>query len=196
MARVHCGIAESEPRNRGPIAFFKPKEVTTESAREALKRSRPGVSATEIELRVHQLMARVRTKTIKPPPPLSQPLEELTDKLYCLGTHPDIIERMWKLDAALPVSCRWALWGRPSLVHPETGVIFSVGLGTIGYAMRLPPCVLEAADADQAKTVVAGNPGQTFDITPAGPEWRFVRPRAPAVDWCRAAYEFAGSPSA
>jgi hypothetical protein len=39
-----------------------------------------------------------------------------------------------------------------------------------------------------------GNPWQRFDIGPAGLEWRFATARAPEIEWCRAAYDFAGLP--
>jgi len=58
--------------------------------------------------------------------------------------------------------------------------------------MRLPPGVLAAAKPDQAMIVVPGNPGQTFEIGSAGPEWRFVWWGAPKEEWTRAAYDFAG----
>ncbi len=112
----------------------------------------------------------------------------MDDPHYGLGTHPDIVEHMWKLDALLPQRCRWVFWGKPSLVHPQSGVVFAVGFGTIGYVMRLPQPILDKATPDQAKVVVTGNPGQTFDISPAGPEWRFVSSRAPEAEWCQAAY--------
>lgn len=53
-----------------------------------------------------------------------------------LGTHPDIIERLWDLDAQ---PCRWVFWAKPSLVHPQTGVVFAVGFGTtaLSCACRL-----------------------------------------------------------
>jgi len=53
--------------------------------------------------------------------------------------------------------------------------------------MRLPPRVLGEAAPDEAAATIRGNPGQTFDIGPAGPEWRFVRWGAPDIAWCRAA---------
>jgi hypothetical protein len=188
----HRGIAEDEPRNRGPIAYFKPKKVTEESARELLTRSLPRASAAQIEMRVQQVMRRIAIGPIKPPAPLSQSLEEVDDPHYGLGTHPDIIEHIWKLDASLPQRCRWVFWGKPSLVHPQTGVVFLVGFGTIGYVMRLPPWILGGADPKQAKVIITGNPGQSFDIGPVGPEWRFVTSRAPEAKWCREAYDFAG----
>ena len=139
-------------------------------------------------------MESIATGPIKPPAPLSQSLEDVVDPHHGLDTHPDIIERIWKLDASLPQKCRWAFWGKPSLVHPRTGIVFAVGFGTIGYVTRLPPRILETADPTQASAIVTGNPGQTFDIGPAGPEWRFVTARAPEAEWCRVAYEFAGLP--
>ena len=190
----HRGVAQDDPRNRGPIAFFKPQDVAAESARESLSRSLPRASAADIETRVRQVMARVAGGPIKPPAPLSQSLQDVDDPLYGLGTHPDIIEHLRKLDDSLPEKCGWVFWGRPSLVHPKTGVIFAVGFGTIGIVMRLPPHILESADPKQAKAVVSGNPGQTFDIGTAGPEWRFVVSGDHAPAWCRAAYDFAGEP--
>jgi len=139
-------------------------------------------------------MARIAAR-VRPPPPLSQSLEEVDDPVEGLGTHPDIVEQLWQLDAALPQSCRWVVWGMPALVHPETGVVFAVGFGTLGYVMRLPPAVLDVAPVDQAKIIISGNPGQYWDIGPAGPEWRFIRPWAPEAAWCLAAYEFAGMPA-
>ena len=57
--------------------------------------------------------------------------------------------------------------------------------------MRLPTAVLRQAAPQDGAIVITGNPGQIFDIGPAGSEWRFVRPRAPENEWCLAAYEYA-----
>jgi hypothetical protein len=151
----------------------------------------PGASPAEVEKRVSQLMARIADNPHRPPPPLSQSLEDVDDPYYGLGTHPDIVTRLWSLDELLPQRCRWVYWGKPSLVHPKTGVVFAVGFGTIGLVMRLPPKILREAQADQAPAVISGNPGQTFDIGPAGPEWHFVPYSAPAAVWCLAAYDLA-----
>jgi hypothetical protein len=191
----HVGVAENDPRNRSPIAYFKPKDVTDMSARETFTHLLPRASQEEIEMRVRKVMTKIAMGPIKPPAPLSLSLEVVDDPLYGLGTHPDIIEHMWELDQSLPQRCRWVFWGKPSLVHPQTGVVFSVGFGTIGYVMRLPPHILENATPEQAKVIVIGNPGQTFDISPLGPEWRFVMRPAPEADWCRAAYDFVSAPT-
>ena len=191
----HIGVAPDDPRNGAPIAYFKPKAMTADSARASLRQAMPHAAASDVEARVQRLMQKIATGPIKPDPPLSQSLAEVDDPWNGLGTHPDIIEHMWKLDAALPQSCRWVFWGGPSLVHPQTGVVFAVGFGTIGYVMRLPPQILAQATAEQASPVVTRNPAYTFDIGAAGPEWRFVTARAPEADWCRAAYDFAGAPA-
>ena len=49
------------------------------------------------------------------------------------------------MDDTLPQKCRWVFWGRPSLVHPDTGVVFAVAFGTIGIVLRLSPEAIEAA---------------------------------------------------
>ena len=191
----HPGVAIDDPRNAGAIAFFAPKQVTRESATARLTELLRGRPAADIAARVDKVMDAIARGPIRPDPPVSQSLDDVADPHYGLGTHPDIIERMWTLDDTLPQKCRWVFWGGPALVHPRTGVVFAVGFGTIGYVLRLPPHILRHALPTQAQAVATGNPGQTFDIGPAGPEWRFVSPAAPAADWCRAAYEFAGAPA-
>ena len=189
----HRGVLVDDPRNAGPVAFFAPKQVTRESARQTLTVAMRGKRPAEVEAVVDRLLDKIRQGPIRRDPPVSQSLGEVADPVYGLGTRPDIIEIMWKLDDALPQRCRWVFWGRPALVHPDTGVVFAVGMGTIGHVIRLPPPVLEAADPRYVRTIVSGNPGQTFDISPAGPEWRFVSACPQEAQWCGAAYEFAGT---
>jgi hypothetical protein len=169
--------------------------VTADSARASLRQALPHATDGDVEARVERLLQKIATGPIKSDPPLSQSLAEVDDPWYGLGTHPDIIEHMWKLDDTLPRSCRWVFWGGPALVHPQTGVVFAVGFGTIGYVMRLPPHVLAQAMPEQASQVVRRNPTYKFDISAGGPEWRFVTTRAPDAEWCRAANEFAGLPA-
>src|SRR5258705_4576428 len=63
---AHLGVAQDDVRNRGPIALFRPREATRESARD-LSRSLPHASAAEIETRVDGLMARIARGPVKPP---------------------------------------------------------------------------------------------------------------------------------
>jgi hypothetical protein len=191
----HRGVALDDPRNAGPIAFFASKPVTRESATQSLTIAMRGRSAAAVEAAVDRLFDKIARGPVRPDPPVSQSLEEVADPRYGLGTRPDIIDILWRLDDALPQRCRWVFWGRPALVHPDTGVVFAVGTGTIGHVIRLPPRVLEAANPRHLRTVVTGNPGQTFDIGPAGPAWRFISLPAPETAWRCAAYDFAGEPA-
>lgn len=188
---AHRGVAAEDARNAGAIAFFRPQPVTRDRARARLAPYYRAKGEAALEARVDALMARIATGPIAPDPPLSQPLEAVADPWFGLGTHPDIIEEMWRLDAILPEPCRWVFWGGPALVHPGSGVVFAVGYGTIGFVMRLPEAERAAAASDEAAVFVTGNPGLVFDISAAGPEWRFVLPRAPKAEWVRAAFDFA-----
>jgi hypothetical protein len=187
----HCGIAIDDPRNAGVIAYFTPKPRTGASILRALVAASGRTAPAVLQSRVESVMEAMRRGPRKTPP-ISQSLKDIADPWFGLDTHPEIIAELWILDDLLPQSCRWVLWGRPSLVHAETGVVFAVGFGTVGMVLRLPPQVIEIADPKQASVARAGNPGQSFDIGAAGPQWRFVAPGAPKLDWCRAAYGFAG----
>jgi hypothetical protein len=188
----HRGVALDDPRNAGIIEHFRPKPVTRDSLFRTLTAASGGKPASDIEPRVERVMERIARGRFGPDPPPSQSLDEVADPWFGLGTHPDIIEVMWKLEDILPQRCRWVLWGRPSLVHPQTGVVFGVGFGTIGFVLRLPQRILQDIDPQLAPAVRRGNPGQTYDISAAGPEWRFVAPGLSPVEWGRAAHDFAG----
>lgn len=120
---------------------------------------------------------------------------------YTLGTHPEIVERLWdELGGALPVSCRWILYGRPVLVHPASGVVFGFAGGTHTYGLRLPPRERAAAIEAGAKTVheypaypelkVAAS---RLDLAEVGPEWVFGGWLKGEEGWCRAAFDAAGA---
>ena len=187
-ASAHHGVAETDPRNAGPIAFFRPPEVTLDYVRQRLAAVFKQDTAAQIGARAEQFMADMARKTPRPPPPLSEPVESAPDPVFGLGVHPDIIEQLWALDRALPRSCRWLVWGHPALVHPGTGVIFAVAIGTIGIAARLPPAL-----RDGAKTVHARRIGVDIDLSPAGPEWAFLA-RGSEHDQILAAHAFAEIP--
>ena len=189
---AHRGVAADDPRNAGPVDHFRPRPVTRQSARAMLAPYHR--DEAELEAKIDALLQRIASVPNRPEPPLSQPLEAVANPWFGLSTHPDIIEELWKLDDGLPRRCRWVLRGRPALVHPETGVIFAVGVGTLGMVMRLPGSVLATADPACASVTAGGNPGRTFDISDAGPEWRFVGRNAPKAEWTRAAFEFASVP--
>ena len=147
MAEIHShrGVNEADARNRGIIEHFRPLEITPAYVRARLAKIFARETAVQIDARVAKFLADETAKPVRPTPPLGQPLGQVKDPLYGLGTHPDIVEQLWRLDSGLPASCRWVVWGYPALAHPLSGVIFAVGFGTIGIAMRLPAGFRDAA---------------------------------------------------
>jgi hypothetical protein len=190
----HRGVAIDDSRNAGITEYFRPKPVTMDSLVGILtKTTAEGKAGAVVRSYAEKVMQRLKHGPAGPEPPLSQSLDEVADPWFGLGTHPDIIERLWKLDNTLPQNCRWVFWGKPSLVHPDTGVVFAAAFGTIGIVLRLSPEAIEAAGSQLSTVVQNGKRARAFDIGPAGPEWRFVLPNAAAAQWCRAAYDFAGA---
>jgi hypothetical protein len=107
-----------------------------------------------------------------------------------LGTHPDLVERLWDvLDAALPERGRCVIYGGPAIVQPKSGVVLAVGIGT-QYALRLLP-------EDRAAAVEAGaevvhtftTSGGTLDLAAAfGPDWVFGSFDDREPEWLAAVY--------
>ena len=93
-----------------------------------------------------------------------------------LGTHPDIVERLWDvLNAALPADSRRLVYDGPALVHPS-GLLLAVGVGT-QYALRLLARDKEHAVGAGAEVVHHFRTvGTTLDLGATfGPEWVFGR---------------------
>lgn len=107
-------------------------------------------------------------------PRSTDPDPDRADRLH-LGTHPNVVARLWDvLASALDGDARAVVHGSPVLVDPGSGVIVAVGLGTT-YALRLAP-------ADYAQAIAAGMPtrhvystvGRTLDLATAfGEGWVF-----------------------
>lgn len=184
---AHRGVAEDDPRNQGPIAFFRPPEVTQAYVRGRFADIYHRETSAQIEVRVAQFMASLREKPPRPPPGLNQAIEDVADPWFGLGVHPDLVGLLWRLDGELPQPCRWVVWGHPALVHPQTGVIFAVAIGTIGIVARLPP---ELRGARSAQRDLGQH--RNYDVSPAGPEWRFLPPQPDPAEG-RAACQFAAA---
>ena len=76
---------------------------------------------------------------------------DIPDPYYTLGTHPDLVTRLWdELAHELPVDCRCVVFGTPALVRPDSGVLFGFAGGPHTYALRLPPA-LRASACRQAR---------------------------------------------
>lgn len=185
------GVAADEPRNAGPIAFFRPGPMTRETVHARLAPYFKGRPEAELESRVEATWRRIVDGPIAPDPPIDQPLEAVADPWLGLSAHPDLVEALWALDETLPERCRRVFFGRPALVHPLTGVVFAVAIGAIGIAARLPAGPRAAASDDQTAVVMPGDRGRGYDISGAGPEWRFLRAGAHRAEWLRAAWAFA-----
>ena len=187
----HAGIDPTDARNTGIIEYFRPKPVTLESIAQKLAAISPGKSRSDIHQQARQALERIESKP-RPSPPLSQPVEQAPHPWFGLGTHPDIIAPLWKLDDLLPQRCRWLLWGFPALVRPDSRVVFAAARGTFGIFLRLPLELL-AGEERALSPVKAGNlDGAAHDIGSAGPEWRFLHSTASLTHYGMIAYRHAG----
>lgn len=119
--------------------------------------------------------------------------DDLERPYESLGTHPDLVARLWdELGATLPQDCRAVFYGTPALVHPQSGVAFGFAGGTHTYALRLPEAErLEALRAGASRLM--RYPGErSLDLDAIGTDWLFGNWHRAEPGWCRAAYERAG----
>jgi len=179
------GVALDDERNRGALDLLRPPRLTTAMVTARLLRAYRGKSPADLAAQVARIMSRPSGADV----PASQPLSSVADPLYGLGTHPDLIERLWKLNAVLAEDCRWVVFGFPALVTPSSGVIFAFARGTLGYALRLTEAGQSEADSLGAKPRNGAPPNLRLDLDKAGPEWRLGGWRDREPDWCRATYE-------
>jgi len=123
----------------------------------------------------------------------SQPLfgapDSARDPYMSQGSHPDVVERVWKkIGSTLPMDCRCLVCGTPALVQPVSGIILAFCLGT-QYCLRLPPGFLEEALQRGAKTSTKWSNGKVLDATITfGPDWIFGAWKEEA-EWCRKTYD-------
>lgn len=120
--------------------------------------------------------------------PIDRPGPE-TDT-WRLGAHPDIVEQLWtRLNGALPVDARFLVADTAALVHPESGVVVAVALGT-QYALRLAgDSLAKARDAGFETSHEFVTVARTLDLASTfGEGWVFGRhdPREP--DWLFASW--------
>jgi hypothetical protein len=118
----------------------------------------------------------------------------ISDPYYHLSTHPDLVERFWdQITVRLPVSCRWVVYGIPTLVHPNTGIIFGFAGGTLVYALRLSPVIRQTALDAGAPMLHSFSDRTVLDLSRIGADWVFGAWLPGEEDWCLAGYEYAGS---
>lgn len=125
--------------------------------------------------------------------PVSASPEEITQPYMTLGTHPELVERLWdKLTVKLPEKCAWVVYANPCLVHPQTGIIFGFCGGTHTLALRLPDKTRKEALAAGAKRVIVYPRAGKLDLDDIGKEWVFGWWLKGEEEWCLSAYVFAG----
>jgi hypothetical protein len=95
-----------------------------------------------------------------------------------LGTHPDLVEYLWKLAAPLSRACACVINERsyPLLAHPASGVIFGLAGGTSTLALRLPEPELGEARAVPGYGREYRYPSSTVRAADIGEDWALVRP--------------------
>jgi len=190
---THCGIAIDHPANAALVAHM---------SRPTIIHDRPGLIHKLEDLQekrfspaIADALYRLRNDIPDPPRPASESPDSVNT--LTLGTHPDIIDRLWKIGRELPTDCCWVAFHRPVLAHSETGIIFGLGIGTLGYALRLPPPIgaeAMASGVTQARQWSSAEGPQAFSLSQYGPDWWFGRWR---VDedrrWSHAAYAHFGA---
>jgi len=120
--------------------------------------------------------------------------EDVKDPYYALGTHPDLVERLWdELGKALVVDCRAVFYGNPALIHPTSGVVFGFAGGTHTYGLRLPETERGEALRAGATRIMTYPRSPALDVAQFGEEWVLCRWFAQEEAWCRAAFEWAAS---
>lgn len=97
-----------------------------------------------------------------------------------VGTHPDVLERLWdELGARVPPKCRCLVYGVPALVHDLSGVALAVANGTY-YRLRVPRGTAAAARRTGARPIVYKGFGKG---------WIWGHFLSAEADWLRAVYE-------
>lgn len=122
--------------------------------------------------------------------PVFAPPDSVRDPYYQCGAHPDIVERVWDvIGRTLPRDCRGLVVGRPALVHPVTGIVFGLAVGT-QYCLRLPDGLAAQAVGAGAKTRTVWAGGKVFDTgLELGEDWVLGAWLAAEPEWCRLACE-------
>jgi hypothetical protein len=126
-------------------------------------------------------------------PEVRPPREQQRDHWEC-GAHPEIVERLWdQLGRLLPSACRQVVLGSPALVHPDSGVILALAIGT-QYGLRLPSSARGDGLPASARTLTTWAGGGQLDIQAEfGPQWVFGAWSDAEEAWCLEAFEEHGA---
>ena len=121
------------------------------------------------------------------------PEESTRDPYMHLGSHPDIVERVWKgIGAELDTDCRLIVCGTPALVQPVTGIILAIALGT-QYCLHLSDPLFKTALAAGASTTRKWSGRRVTNIADEfGAGWIFGKWLKEEIGWCRESYRAFG----
>jgi hypothetical protein len=122
------------------------------------------------------------------------PEESTRDPYMSLGSHPDIVEQIWKgIGTELDEDCRLIVCGTPALVQPATRIILAFAFGT-QYCLHLPIPLIQTALAVGTPTTTKWTGGRVTDAAREfGEGWIFGKWLKDEIGWCREAYQFFGS---
>ena len=190
---AHRGIAIDHPENAAVIAHLSRPAVIRDRAGAIRKLEQ--MLAERPDPTIARALEKLRNGIPDPPRLASQPAEG-ADRM-ALGTHPDIVDHLWAIGARLPTDCSWVAFRQPVLAHSVSGIIFGLGIGTLGYALRLPPALSAeamASGATQTRTWTAPDGPRTYSLAKYGPDWWFGLWRTDEDErWSRAAYDYFGA---
>ena len=129
-----------------------------------------------------------------PTAPLLASFDSSLNPYFTLGSHPEIIEQVWKMiGSAIPSECRFIVCGTPALIQPDSGILFAFALGT-QYCLHLPASLIETALQAHAKTSTRWSNGKVLDIQhELDPDWIFGSWLPAEIDWCKASYNSFGN---
>ena len=126
--------------------------------------------------------------------PFFAPADSVSNPYMNQGSHPDIVERVWKeIGSGLPIDSRCLVCGTPALVQPVSGVILAFCLG-MAYCLRLSSGRMEEAIKQGSKTSTRWSNGTVLDAAKTfGPDWIFGGWKQ-EVQWCRTTYDAYSEP--
>lgn len=140
----------------------------------------------------NQNVIRYLTRTEPRPVTVASP-DSVPAPYLRLGSHPDIVARVWdELGSVVNPETRVIFCGNPALIHPSSGIVFGLAIGT-QYGLQLPNGMAEEAIRAGAKSHTRWSGGKELDIQQAlGPDWVFGAWLKQELEWCRKAFEHYG----
>ena len=114
----------------------------------------------------------------------------VSDPYYRLGSHPDIVQRVWnEITEKIPEDCKWIVYGIPVLVTPKSGIIFGFTCGT-SYVLRLSPDIIQEAIEKGLETEHKFMDNYNLDLSVMGRDWFFGGFYDVEKEWCLKTFEY------